>query len=128
MSIPYVGVAICRACLAAGQFAGRFNQIDTTTLLGSDASIAAGNYQVDVKQCLIDGDIDSLDAFLIHPSGLVSPIQESIEVVKQFNVIRREVRLLVRVTHHILVPFKSESDKGGSRVLFRRDQDDRRGK
>ena len=73
--------------VATGQFAGRFKQIDTSTLLGSETSIATGNYQVDVKQCLINGDIDSLDAFLIHPNGLVSPIQESIEVVKQFNVI-----------------------------------------
>jgi hypothetical protein len=70
-----------------GHFAGRFNQIDASALLDSETAIQTGNYQVDIKQCLLDGDIESLDAVLIHPNGLVSPIQESIEVVKQFNVI-----------------------------------------
>lgn len=70
-----------------GRFGGRFNQINALTLLDSNAAVLTGNYQVEVRQCQLDGDIESLDAFLIHPNGLVSPIQESIEVVKQFNVI-----------------------------------------
>ncbi len=101
----YVDIST-KAGSPAGRFAGRFNHIDALTLLDSNATIPTGNYQVEVRQCLLDGDIESLDAFLIHPNGLISPIQESIEVVKQFNVIGA-IRTAARSTGR---PMQADAD------------------
>jgi hypothetical protein len=61
-----------------GQMTGTFSRIELDGIAESKAQ---------VRLCRFNGGIDQLDAFLILPDGSLSRIQETIEVVKRFDVI-----------------------------------------
>ncbi len=75
-----------------GEFRGVFTHIEIPGMAETKAQ---------VEVCRFDGGIDKLDAFLVLPDGSMSRIQETIEVVKRFDVLGA-IRTAANADHYSL--------------------------
>ncbi len=70
-----------------GWFKGQFTQIENNELMGRTELVPDSSYQAEVRICQLDGGVDQLDGDLIWPDGTRAPIQNTMHVIDQFDVV-----------------------------------------
>ena len=71
-----------------GWFEGQFSQIENNELMGRTELFPDSSYQAEVRICKLDGGVVQLDGDLIWPDGTRAPIQNTMQVIDQFDVVR----------------------------------------